>query len=180
MSKNDKSQSNSFPWKEFLAFFGVVIAAYFGYLGFRSQTEIPIQATQTAEKKETTVIPEITYTPEPTLIQTPTSISSLATLLNHYNSYGYEYIWTNTDNTIGSAKIIEVQIDGNKIIMKYDYKNGVLTGVLTGYVLSGTWSQENSNGNFELTFSSDFSTATGWWDDAKDSEPKFKNQFGIR
>ena len=42
---------HSFPWKEFLAFLGVVVAAYIGFLGIRSQITIPIQATQTAEAK---------------------------------------------------------------------------------------------------------------------------------
>ena len=47
-----KSESN-FPWKEVLTLLGVIIAAYIGYLGVRSQIEIPIQATQTAEAKLT-------------------------------------------------------------------------------------------------------------------------------
>jgi len=52
MGQSDKSSStNTVPWKELLAFFGVAIAAYIGYLGIRSQTEIPIQATQTAEAR---------------------------------------------------------------------------------------------------------------------------------
>jgi len=54
MGQSGKSSStNSIPWKELLAFTGVVLAAYFGYLGIRSQIEIPIQATQTAEAKLT-------------------------------------------------------------------------------------------------------------------------------
>ena len=52
MSQNKKPTTNAFPWKEILGFFGVVIAAYIGYLGIRSQTEIPIHATQTAESKD--------------------------------------------------------------------------------------------------------------------------------
>jgi hypothetical protein len=50
MGKNEKSTSE-FPWKELLSFLGVVLVAYLGYLGIRSQIQIPIQATQTAEAK---------------------------------------------------------------------------------------------------------------------------------
>jgi hypothetical protein len=108
------------------------------------------------------------------------SASSTELLEKHFSTFGYEYTWTNTDGTTGSAKITDVRVDGNSITMKYDYKSGVLEGVLTGNILSGTWTQENSTGNFELTFTPDFSTATGWWDDVRDAEPRPKNQFGIR
>ena len=54
MSQPEKSSSaSSIPWKELLSFMGVVVVAYLGYLGIRSQTEIPLQATQTAEAKLT-------------------------------------------------------------------------------------------------------------------------------
>lgn len=54
MSQKDNAASNrSFPWKEVLTFLGVVIAAYLSYLGVRSTIEIPIQATQTAEARQT-------------------------------------------------------------------------------------------------------------------------------
>ena len=126
-----------------------------------------------------------TETPTATLVpviatETPTSVSSTELLENHFNTFGYEYTWTNTDGTTGAANITEVLVVGNNVTMKYDYKNGVLEGILTGNTLSGTWSQDNSSGNFELTFTSDFSTATGWWDDVRDAEPKPRNQFGIR
>jgi hypothetical protein len=56
MGQSDKTSSTSaFPWKEFLAFLGVILAAYIGYLGIRSQIEIPIKATQTAEAKLTLI-----------------------------------------------------------------------------------------------------------------------------
>jgi hypothetical protein len=52
MGQIDKaSPTNPLPWKEILAFLGMILAAYIGYLGVRSQVEIPIQATQTAESK---------------------------------------------------------------------------------------------------------------------------------
>ncbi len=55
MGQTEKSSSSSFPWKEFFTFLGVIAAAYIGYLGIRSQIEIPLQATQTAEAKTTLI-----------------------------------------------------------------------------------------------------------------------------
>lgn len=79
MGQSDKSSStNTFPWKEILAFLGTVLVAYFGYLGARSQIEIPIHATQTAEAKLTSVAQK---TPESTSAVQPPSISITATLI---------------------------------------------------------------------------------------------------
>lgn len=83
MGQNDKTSSvSTFPWKEFLAFLGVILAAYIGYLGIRSQIEIPIKATQTAEAKLTLIaqVPEgNNATPTPVQIlstSTPIQVSS--------------------------------------------------------------------------------------------------------
>jgi hypothetical protein len=51
MDKNEKDNrpdGRSFPWGILLGFLGTVLVAYLGYLGTRSQFELPIQATQTA------------------------------------------------------------------------------------------------------------------------------------
>ena len=54
MSRGHKSsRTSTIPWKELLAFLGVMLTAYITYLGMLSQTEIPIQATQTAEARLT-------------------------------------------------------------------------------------------------------------------------------
>lgn len=68
-----KKTENNFPWKEILAFLGVIIAAYIGYLGIRLQIEIPIQATQTAEAKltlaaQTNIAPTLSETATPSAI----------------------------------------------------------------------------------------------------------------
>ena len=79
MSQSDKTSSTGgFPWKEFLVLLGVLITAYFGYLGIRSQIEIPIHATQTAEARlteianfsnmtQSAILPSATWTPLPTV-----------------------------------------------------------------------------------------------------------------
>ncbi len=73
---NNPSPTSTFPWKELLAFLGVILAAYIGYLGIRSQIEIPIQATQTAEAKLTLVAQTIAgdnaTSPPVQLLLTPT------------------------------------------------------------------------------------------------------------
>lgn len=71
--ESKKTKSN-FPWKEVLAFLGVIIAAYIGFLGVRSQAEIPIQATQTAEAKFTSEAQtSIVLTPSTTITPSATS-----------------------------------------------------------------------------------------------------------
>jgi len=82
MGQSEKSSSKSaIPWKEILSFTGMLLAAYIGYLGIRSQIEIPIRATQTAEAKltsvaQTAVQPTSTDFPVPT----PTTTNNKASL----------------------------------------------------------------------------------------------------
>jgi hypothetical protein len=69
MNKGEKPDTHptpSFPWAQFLGFLGAVLVAYIGYLGIRSQVEIPIHATETAEAK-----------PFPTIEATMTSLATL-------------------------------------------------------------------------------------------------------
>jgi hypothetical protein len=81
MGQNDKTSSTStFAWKEILAFLGVVLVAYFGYLGVRIQIEAPIHATQTAESR-LTLIPQT----QPALTDVPQIIST-ATLAQTENN----------------------------------------------------------------------------------------------
>jgi hypothetical protein len=77
MRRNKKASSSSFPWKEFLTFLGVIIAAYFGYLGMRSQAEIPIKATQTAEAKQTAAAQLFGITPSSNSIDTTPTIETI-------------------------------------------------------------------------------------------------------
>jgi hypothetical protein len=99
MGQTEKNSSSSFPWKELFTFLGVIIAAYVGYLGIRSQTEIPIQATQTAEARLTenanvvtmvlletaTIPPSSTQTVIPGITPTLLANSGIE-FLNHYYS----------------------------------------------------------------------------------------------
>jgi hypothetical protein len=74
MSKKNKPSSTSLPWKELLAFLGMIIVAYLGYLGIRTQIETPIQATQTAEAKLAAQLSPTASLFTPTVI-TPTVIT---------------------------------------------------------------------------------------------------------
>lgn len=112
MDKDEKTNGRSVPWKEILAFLGVVLVAYIGYLGTRSQVEIPIQTTQTAESvfqttetkisntlaTSTIVLTEQLSTPkvEPTSPFTPTPIicnlinsEQPFSVINNYDPSGY-------------------------------------------------------------------------------------------
>lgn len=107
MGQSEKPPStNSIPWKELLSFIGVVLVAYLGYLGVRSQTEIPLQATQTAEAKLTlaaqasdNVILTSTSTPPQNTLPTETpalSIEPEQFIRNYYdliNNREYDKAW---------------------------------------------------------------------------------------
>ncbi len=83
MSQRSKASSKSeFPWKEILSFLGVVLVAYFGYLGIRSQNEIPIQATQTAEARLTQIASQPTNTIEPTVTENAPQCTGAFCFLN--------------------------------------------------------------------------------------------------
>ena len=101
------SSTHSMPWKELLSFIGVVLVAYLGYLGIRSQTEIPIQATQTAEAKLTLAaqVPNsliITASSTSPQISLPTGTPALSIepeqfIRNYYdliNGREYEKAWS--------------------------------------------------------------------------------------
>lgn len=90
-----------------------------------------------------------------------------------------EYFWTQSDGSLESVPITKVEIEGNRAVVEYDYYQGVLTGEIIGTTFRGTWVQSNNkNGDFELIFTPDFSSASGWWSSAKD--PETQNEFGIR
>jgi hypothetical protein len=79
MSQSDKASSTGgFPWKELLVLLGVLITAYFGYLGIRSQIEIPIHATQTAEANLTALANIPSATPPPTLSLEDLKLTAIA------------------------------------------------------------------------------------------------------
>jgi hypothetical protein len=94
MGRNKKTTSNEFPWKEILGFLGVVITAYVGYLGIRSQTEIPITATQTAESMSTSTqqMPASTNTPH--IVDMPAiTPASLDAISNWESQFDIAYGW---------------------------------------------------------------------------------------
>lgn len=65
-----------------IGFLGVLVTAYFGYLGITSQLRIPISATQTAEAKQATLQAGYTSTVQvgDVVFETPTNISGENTL----------------------------------------------------------------------------------------------------
>ena len=75
MSQHEKP-TNASPWPAVLGFFGVVLAAYIGFIGVRLQIQIPIETTQTAEARLLTLTAQVnlssTHTPQPTITPVPT------------------------------------------------------------------------------------------------------------
>lgn len=79
MRQSEKPQSTStIPWKELLSFLGLVLVAYIGYLGVRSQAEIPIQATQTAEAK-------LTLAAQTNIASTSVALSTMTPIISNIN-----------------------------------------------------------------------------------------------
>jgi hypothetical protein len=121
MGQHTNTPSSSFPWKELLTLLGVVITAYIGYLGIRSQTELPIQATQTAQARKITD-PQIisttpsgnsnetipTFTPTNTLVPTPTP----KIFLHQYGSISLG--WGNQWNFSTDTSPIRINVKLNK------------------------------------------------------------------
>lgn len=64
-------------------------------------------------------------------------------------------------------------VTGNNIAITYDHKDGELVGSFEldpqGQVLRGKWGQGADDGDFELTFNSDFTIAKGWWNHGGDT-----------
>jgi hypothetical protein len=85
--------------------------------------------------------------------------------------YAYEYGWAggaaNESNPYKARyfRVTDFQIVGKKVLMKYDWMSGELVGEVNGHDFSGSWKQANGNGNFHLTFDSEFKEASGWWND---------------
>ncbi len=72
MSDSGKpSPSASIPWKEIFGALATIAVAYFGYLGIRSQIDIPIHATETAEAKVAPPTATLITTASSTVTQIP-------------------------------------------------------------------------------------------------------------
>jgi hypothetical protein len=98
-------------------------------------------------------------------------------LIKRFNLFGYNYLWSegkvncisNSSCEYTKSKVSDLEVSGNNVTINYEYpgKNGVLQGVLKGvlkdYQLKGQWSQAKNSGDFEFIFTSDFSSAKGWW-----------------
>lgn len=53
--------------------------------------------------------------------------------------------------------------DGNRLVIRYPWYEGVLQGNLKDHAYKGKWVQSGGSGKFELIFNPDFSRADGWW-----------------
>jgi len=67
---------------------------------------------------------------------------------------------------------LEVQDGGAKLVIRYEWKGGVMTmfrSKTDPNAYSGQWQQQGSNGGANLNFSEPFTKATGSWNSAGSS-----------
>ncbi len=87
------------------------------------------------------------------------------------------FSYSQTNSVAGVYKTdfneMTLNINGNQVTGTYNYKNGMVEGVLYGNKLLGTWTQSNSRGRLEFIFNADYSAFTGKWS-YNDSEPSSK------
>jgi len=92
-------------------------------------------------------------------------------LQQRFHEVGYELGWRGGEANSGDitkvywTKVTSVTIIGKRVELTYEWMNGRLSGTFEGNTLRGTWIQDNGRGQFELTFSPDFSSAVGWGND---------------
>jgi hypothetical protein len=92
-------------------------------------------------------------------------------LQQRYQEVGYELGWrggeanSGDENSVYWTKVTSVTVIGKRVEITYEWMNGRLSGTFEGNTLKGTWIQDNGRGQFELTFSPDFSSAFGWGND---------------
>jgi carbohydrate binding protein with CBM4/9 domain len=73
-TKQENDKTNTVPWKEILGLISAVLVACLTYLGIRSQIEIPIQATETADARLTQLATGTAY--QTSSIPTETAVSA--------------------------------------------------------------------------------------------------------
>ena len=127
-----KTISMPFSWKELFPFLGVIIVAYFGYLGIRTQTETPIQATQTAEAKLVIESSPTIEQPMPVFLTPAKQKNIVATVRFDYTDSPIDHGWnfiegdleqvffeSISDATVGKALKITTS-DGNFYAIDYE------------------------------------------------------------
>lgn len=153
--------------------------------GLPSETPVPttptldkqpnMTATALVTSADTTVQPVATQTSVVISTNTPISLvtskpPSIDDLVLHCKQVGCEYGWGGGDANPGTNtapryfSVLDIQVDGDRVTIKYDWKNGVLNGQLSGNTLKGTWNQNGDIGDFDLVFAPDFLSAGGKWD----------------
>src|SRR5579883_2592321 len=93
-------------------------------------------------------------------------------LLRHFQQTGYDFGWSHAavedakdDSKVIYRSITDVRVQGDQVEIDYAWHDGHLSGKLTGTTYSGTWKQDNGQGNFQLIFEDGCNEARGWWND---------------
>jgi hypothetical protein len=56
-----------------------------------------------------------------------------------------------------------VEVDGDRLSFRFDWKGAVVSGRLWGRSFTGMWRQSTGDGEVALEFTTDFTSAEGWW-----------------
>ena len=59
--------------------------------------------------------------------------------------------------------IRDVEVDGDRLTFRFDWKGAVVSGRFYGRSFTGTWRQSTGDGEVALEFTVDFTSAEGWW-----------------
>jgi hypothetical protein len=89
--------------------------------------------------------------------------------------------WTvtwDTDWETGTARMVLVQT-GNQVTGRYDFREGVVIGTVSGNILSGTWTEYDDSGTFEFILAGDGQSFSGIWNDENVWSGTRTTYFGI-
>lgn len=152
---------------------GVVIVVLSVIFLFRSSANDNLLTNSNSSSNQ--ILPSTNSKQEREIISQATRIPKLI-LLDALQKYKYENGWTGgransfDDSKVSYYPITSIRVSDNLVTMTYAWKNGVLSGKVSGNDFIGTWTQENGKGKINLRFNDDFSRAQGSWTDSQSGE----------
>ncbi len=92
-----------------------------------------------------------------------------AALLDAFTTQPYEFGWSygpidGEKDWLTWVDVTEANDADGRLLVRYNYANGLLEGSMSGHSLQGTWIQSEGSGTFALQFSEELQEASGWWD----------------
>jgi WD40 repeat protein/serine/threonine protein kinase len=87
----------------------------------------------------------------------------------------YEFGWAAGESNghdellVSFHDVTSIEHRNEELIVRYNWKEGVLRATLSGQTLRGQWRQQNGRGDVFLRFDPAFTRATGWWNEGAGS-----------